>query len=1330
MATSIPHQEILPDRPKEPPVTLGGIEVQLKNLRERKVEKGRTTERAEAELEIIRRNIASLAKEPGVNNEQIQKLRTSLAELTQELDDRSRMDKLKGEVSPAEAEKTFLGIDSKTLTQAGTAIAVVGIGATLVVAWKALKVWLSRGRDVVGEKVKKGVSWLRWIGLATTGGLLTFFGLKVLQDRLMKGSLEKAEAEIKKKGEKAVGTIVASGKEGVTLVQGATKDLTGEAVAAVAGASTAAVSKAEDLKKKITPEAKELGEELKTMSKEEVTARIVIAQHTEEWNLDDVAKKNQLIGLINHPVNMTKTMNSIDERRDDPSGLALDIPDTTKDRVNREQSVNALLDYCDVHRPQVIDLMKHEKKCSDAEAEKYVGEMTLSTYLDYALRSSNAFVRAASELEKGAGSFAQLMETLKHLNFAYILKGDQYVEKEFKSIMSEARQADFGISDEEIEDINFIDLLQSAMSSSQGTVLDEQKRLESATTPSDKVLKFIYSKIIDESNTTHKVILPLFYDVFPIEKVGMTPEQIVRTYLLERMTPAEALRFYMYHRILSQGNAAVLPLMQIEVIRFIARHDKGPLQGTRKYTAMARMGGSLVWNGGGKIIEEWKKLNLNINIEITEEEQRMIKYVGSLIVASPFTGLIEHAKAVKGTVTAYPGTFALGVGTLAGSKVLYARGSPIVWGINLPEFKKLIDGLPDVNGPIGAGPKTMENLRQLLLGFTATNLEITEVRSVWETIFNEALKKYRDPKKVTEATEMFRQCIKQPRSAKNWATLAKELHDVAAKTGSHEILQAAKKAEEMSLPAAARLRRIYGAMAVGFKTSWRWAIFTVGIQPLVSATAVAIDRGVAKGIDVASRGAAAGVLRNTGKLLKFGAKGVPLVATVYEGGRYAIYEKDAMQKEFDAEKDPLKRKILHNEMLSKRLNIELGFLGSVGTFTPPGAVLFFGNMARQEANESINAGTRYMLQDRKSMKDYAPANLLHQIQKSAPKKKVTFGQWMASTRVAGLYEGNIQKMGTLVDSANTGTRSEAYAAYFQKSAGLPPVSAAMLTDAQAMDPTRSEQQMKILAQSQVSFFTQSALSYLSRVTNQTFVTVDPEVLHRALTYAYRCTIDWRLGMMGQATTFIQQEWPVKEAAITESMEREQEQRIAQAKLHLDNGENPQAVLPFYFLESIKDDLVMREADILGTNFLDWEYFWSFSHLTNDEEMQQITRSMYAQKLAAALETITTNTQPLTKENFEAGRQSLLRILKVDLETLALEGLESPKRARLQQTGMNAGLLSIEGMLEYLETYQGESIPTLEFKQTSKSVDVTGAPETNSQNPSVPKENPEALTQAL
>ena len=54
--------------------------------------------------------------------------------------------------------------------------------------------------------------------------------------------------------------------------------------------------------------------------------------------------------------------------------------------------------------------------------------------------------------------------------------------------------------------------------------------------------------------------------------------------------------------------------------------------------------------------------------------------------------------------------------------------------------------------------------------------------------------------------------------------------------------------------------------------------------------------------------------------------------------------------------------------------------------------------------------------------------------------------------------------------------------------------------------------------------------------------------------------------------------------------------------------------------------------------------------------------------------------PLTEQSFDAARQSLLGILALDPDALAVEGLKSEGRARLAEKGKDPACMTIAGML--------------------------------------------------
>ncbi len=421
-----------------------------------------------------------------------------------------------------------------------------------------------------------------------------------------------------------------------------------------------------------------------------------------------------------------------------------------------------------------------------------------------------------------------------------------------------------------------------------------------------------------------------------------------------------------------------------------------------------------------------------------------------------------------------------------------------------------------------------------------------------------------------------------------------------------------------------------------------------------------------------------GVLRNA-KAMKLAGKAVPYVGAGLQWWIYTFIDEPEWQAKLEKETDPLKKKVIENEMFSARMNWKLDAIGAPAALSLPGLTLLVGNLFRQQTNEGIVEGTKYMLQDRKDLIEKTPGAILAEIQKSAPGSMVTYGQ-----RVASLGESKA------FNAANTSTRSEAYAAYFEKNVVLPPISVDLLSAEELKDPVNVERRLRILNQDQTKYFTQAALSYIASVTKNTFAMVSPDELHHAEIYAKKSWQDWINSRMGQPSTFTQLGAAEKQKLVVEAAKKEKTDRIADLKKQIESGVAVREAISFTILESMSNDLSLAESKILAKDYSNW----SVANWTNEQEMQQIARGQYQEKIGEKLRQISQSSMPLTEQSFDAARQSLLGILALDPDALAVEGLKSEGRARLAEKGKNPECMTIAGMLYGMN----DAVPTVKPAQ--------------------------------
>lgn len=749
----------------------------------------------------------------------------------------------------------------------------VGIGViALALLWRATRKKTAEVAKATGEKV--GWLWgkIKWGIALGAAGVLGYIGFRSYQEFMKLTALRNQLDTVTKKAlaatgkakealdnevknlKAAIATLETKGAQALAeqkeKIPGKEKETVQEtghnAVAAVKEAGQDAVAAAQDKTQKIIddPRTKEIVDKTKEMTKERLIAKVILAQSAQEWaDLGVEAKENQIIGLLGN--NGAKTMNELENAPDFPFA----IPEKTEDKPNRIQSGTIVLDYCQRSRTAVQEKIIHDRNCTPSEAETIIGTLPLIQYLEYALRGSSEYIKTMEELSKIPRSLEEFSAGLQKMPFKHILNGEA-VKATLLHVMSEIRPEDIGISQEELETIDVTSVLMAALSLDQGDLLSKQKELrgKKEASPEERILLGILDRIAADTNTTHRVMLPLFHGVFPDSDPTKTPEQQVRTYLRERMTPAEALRFYMYHRMLSQGNALVLPLMQMEVIRFIARHDNSVFRGSKKYEAIAGMTGDLITNGGQKIVDEWRALGLpDLKIELTDGEKKAITLMGTHLALAPTAGLKESFLAFWGTYGKYPTLFT-GAAFGAGALQVAATRAPFMKYLHPSftdptAFSKLLKTLPNTAGALDIPTRIASSLRSMrpfsYLVYTQT--EMTEAQHAYHMIFDEGIQKM--PKKDT-ATKLLRHCLANPRMASRWRTLATELDSFDTRI--------ADEARKLAAVSGSRLRGALSALRLPFTLKSGGLIQSVVTLP-ARAAAVAIDRPLMKGAELTKR---------------------------------------------------------------------------------------------------------------------------------------------------------------------------------------------------------------------------------------------------------------------------------------------------------------------------------------------------------------------------------------------------------------------------------------------------------------------------------------------
>ncbi len=1131
-----------------------------------------------------------------------------------------------------EVESTLSPETKKQMQAVGWGL---GIGAILVasaVAWKATRNTAGKVLEAASKKASSAWEKVRFaLGVSLAVGL-SYVGIRVGQKymelRNLKNQLDVAKKAASKLGGKAKEEADAHIRElEQTIASFWKKDAQsprGEKQTPIEKVKEKGKALAED------PTLQATAEETKTIAI--VKGMLLFDPPQKTWgNMDKGTQSVHIHDTINDNGNMLMSEVLASTRP------TFKIIEGAGEIESRRQASLYLWNFC----------RKHKKT-----AEEYVPKdgkpLTLNTFLK---KVAETYAAALHIDEKYRAARGDVFAAINNFDGKELFLTSSTLSNEAKEYLEQSMR-DSGFSEEEISQLNWKELLRIFTSL--------EVSIAGSTTEDDgstisKVKQRLQEKLKDRNSTdVHKYMLPFFHRILPQEtwdeKDREKNEEKVHGYLVNHMSMDTALRCTFYTHLIKKGNPTGLVLMQAEILKFIASKETS-IFSFEKQTVMTRIAETLSEVGTDKLSDEWETLNLDPTM--IEKGLGVLKSAfqegGKEALKAAAKGVWEGGKFIPAVAADHP----ILTGT-AGAVVLAGIGAYEQAGLDSTKF---IDALGDASKRKG-----YNNLWRSKALADKRRVAVTALKEIEKILLQEG---------GEAGIKILDTFVRSGRRMKDLKTL--ESSAVALTGGSFELTAHLGNLQK-SLGLVQRFRLPVRMLSAPIR---------VAGAPLRAAATVGR---FGKGLQLLTRGRA-----------------VPVAGAAIEEFLYKFYEKEDLQKQFNAETDPLKREVIRNEMFSKEKGYQASYLLALAYgMSPVGFGLWLANQARQNANESIVEGTKYMLQDRRDLAGKSAGTILGEIQKSSPGSMVTYGQWLSSTRLAGLSEGalteviggktgdslsgtNLQNMDKTFEAGNTSARSEAYAAYFKNGAALPPVSAAMLKPEEAKDPQRSTKRLALLAQEQTNNFVQSALSYIARTTKNTYAMVSPELLHRAELYAYECHVDWVAHMMGEEGSFTNLGWDEKEDLITESIEGEKDDQITQIQENLNAGESRSTVLPFFFITNMKEELALCEAEILKTNYSDWGI--PFYNSSTHEEMQNIARTMFGEKLRDSLVNICKSTKPITRESFEADRQSLLAVLKTNPDTLAIEGFNRSDQKKMIDTGTAMGSLSMETMLGYLEMNQ-------------------------------------------
>ncbi len=1203
------------------------------------------------------------------NPEEVTLLRESIAEET-----RARLSQASQEIESWYKPKTWSPETKKKMEAIGWGVAIGGTAVALTMLWKATRRKASEAANAVGEKVSSIWDKMKWVVGGTVVAGLAFFGIRLAQTFSQISNLKNQLDIAQKEAAKLEGKAKELAEAKVKALKDAIAELEKKVKEQKPNANETPLEKAKKKGDEIAdnPAAKNIEENVEKFA---IVKGMLLFEPTQEtWTASEGTKHEQLTDLIDHPRNANMPIETILSARSQP----FTVKDDAGDIPSREQGALYIWNFCKKH----ADVVRDNKEKTG---------LTLKTFLEKVAETYSGGLALNETLQDAKGN---VLEAMKKFNGREAIMKSKGLKREMRTYIESTIEGS-GLTKEEIEKLDWIKLIE-IFSAFGGTI--SGGTIETSDPSIDKILNGICESMKDDSKTNiHKYMLPFFHRVLPRAAWdnGNMDKNLkeVHGYLTARMPRHQALRIGFYAHLIKNGNPVGIVLMQSEVLKYIATEEQN-IFSTDHNKALVRIIKTISSVGSDKLSAEWAALDIKIDQTVVDKGLNVLKggaeqalnlgaktMLGTALEVGK-TGL-ETVKEASWTDLAIAGGL---TGTAAeGGHYLYRRGrinpehikdTLKAWSAELDNSKALFD-------------PTKNNLRKLS-GILPSHEDFVAAGKSYVTLYEEIQHLHHTSPAHAELMSLLKKCISTPGNSTFW----QELEVACGKNGLSAARvtanQFANNAFYRSVVNTARLPFRKGIIATPL-----WAYDRARTLTLETAKALKNSPVITKSVQAVMKNPQVMAMLNrlkttpqaflqalkNAKLLKAGGKAIPYVGASIQWYIYTFIDEPEWQDQLEKETDPLKKQVIENEMFSAKINWELDALGAPAALSIPGMILFIGNFARQFTNESIVEGTKYMLQDRKDLIGKNPGDILAEIQKSSPGDMATYGQRIASVGETKAFE-----------AGNTSARGEAYAAYFEQSVILPPITEELLTAEEKKDPERKAQRLGILEQDQVKYYAQSALAYIANATKNTFVMVSPEILHNAELYAKRAWGDWRQERIGKGGMFTKLSWAEKEKVIAQNVAEEKSDRLDEISEQIDAGESPSEVLPYHLLSSMKEDLAFAESSISNTSaaltgFSDWSELIRL-RWTNEGEMKQIARALFAEKLSDKLHQICASTSPITKETFESARNTLLDVLKKNSpNALAKEGLKSSKRNALAEKGGNEMLLSAEGVIHLFEEAQ-------------------------------------------
>ena len=519
----------------------------------------------------------------------------------------------------------------------------LGVAAFAYGGYRLVK-WLWGGTKEVVEKTKEGAHWLRNTLLVGGGlvvaGALGYLGFKIWERRMKEfvGDIKDAAKEkvlaAKQMAEEQLARVESAIQKGAGLAEEKLEELQEEKrklAEKIAECDRAleerrtqptAQSKSGEAETR-TQKATELTREAAEVAGEALLAKGIMALYPPSAKYGAIIP-TQVNDFIGH--NKQRKVKDffecvhVDESTQGVRDIAIDrnrVRVLNEDFDRREAAAFYVIEVCWKAREELHRLRPDL-------TEEQIGELTVDEYVD-------AFAR-------GAESLAMVVETVAVTgveNLKDALKPEALfirsgaVRHELTSQIDAYRKKP-GVLTERFKDIDPMHVVEVAVREGETSVhgfLEKmaQEKSTQAGQEGDPVRELLADVCNTIEGETPSFILPFFHKLFPDRDwSGSEAEnrQHVSEILLDRMSLAQAVRLFLYQRMVQKGNPTGLLLIQVEIFRYVGKNDTS-VDGYRDTTMLDRIGRLALAEGA----DEWQKSFVDVPPEVFDKAKRAISFL-------------------------------------------------------------------------------------------------------------------------------------------------------------------------------------------------------------------------------------------------------------------------------------------------------------------------------------------------------------------------------------------------------------------------------------------------------------------------------------------------------------------------------------------------------------------------------------------------------------------------------------------------------------------------------------------------------------------------------